>query len=142
MGKRHRGREVALQILYGIDLTGEESKVAFERAIESFALAPEVSDFALFLVRGVAEDREQLDALIGQVSEHWRLDRMSVVDRNILRVAAYELIHAPDVPARVVLDEAIEIAKSFGTEASPAFINGVLDQLAATVRERAGERRP
>jgi N utilization substance protein B len=142
MGKRHRGREVALQVLYGIDLTGEDPKVAFERAIESFSLTPETSDFALSLVRGVVESRERLDTLIGQVSEHWRLDRMSVVDRNILRLAAYELAHAPDVPTRVVLDEAIEIAKAFGTEASPAFINGVLDRLAAMVRERCGGEQP
>jgi N utilization substance protein B len=142
MGKRHRARAVALQVLYGIDLTGEDPKLAFERAIESFALPPEMSDFAFSLVRGVTETRERLDTLIGQVSEHWRLDRMSVVDRNILRLAAYELAHALDVPARVVLDEAIEIAKEFGTEASPAFINGVLDRLAATVRERCGEEQP
>jgi N utilization substance protein B len=142
MGRRRKGRELAVQVLYGIDLGGEGAEGAFDRIIGHFDVEPETVDFAQSLVRGVAEHRDKMDSLIAEVSEHWRLERMSVVDRNILRLAAYELIYRRDVPRPVVLNEAIEIAKQFGTADSAAFVNGVLDRVAAVIRERYGEGTP
>lgn len=193
MGKRRKGREIALLVLTGVDFTGEDPERAFDRFMEEFVLGPEVADtfgeeqpasaferyreafhpgqevadfrvlsepvlsfrelresvagepglaeFARALVRGVAARRQEIDALIAEVSEHWRLDRMPVVDRNLLRMASYELIATPDVPPGVVLNEAIELAKEFGTEASPAFVNGVLDRVATRIAVRDREER-
>lgn len=194
MGKRRKGREIALLVLTGLDFTGEDPERAFDRFMEEFVLGPEVADtfgeeraaqaferyretflpgqeiadfrvvrepilsfrelresvaaepamveFARALVRGVTARREEIDALLAEASEHWRLDRMPVVDRNLLRLATYELIGTPDIPPGVVLNEAIELARSFGAEASPAFVNGVLDRVAARValRDRDGRR--
>jgi N utilization substance protein B len=142
MGRRRKGREIAVQVLYGIDLGGDGPEGAFDRLIGDFDVEPETAEFAWSLVYGVTEHRDKMDSLIAEVSEHWRLDRMSVVDRNILRLAAYELIYRRDVPRPVVLNEAIEIAKEFGTADSAAFVNGVLDRVAAVIRERYGEGTP
>ena len=140
MATRRAGRELAVQILYGIDLSGEEPAAAITRHLSSFDSGADASDFARLLVEGVALHRETLDARIAEASEHWRLERMSVVDRNILRVAIYEMIYTSDVPPSVAINEAIEIAKTYGTEASPPFINGLLDRVAALVAAGPGAR--
>ncbi len=88
------------------------------------------------LVAGVASHQEELDALIVRFSEHWRLERMTVVDRNLLRLAAYELLFQPKIPPKVVINEAVEMAKRYGSEESGAFINGILDQ----IQKEAGAR--
>jgi N utilization substance protein B len=142
MGRRRKGREIAVQVLYGIDLAGNGPEGTFDRLIGNFEVEPAAADFARSLVRGVTEHRDKMDSLIAEVSEHWRLDRMAVVDRNILRLAAYELIYRPDVPPAVILNEAIEIAKEYGSADSAAFINGVLDRVAAVIKERSGEGTP
>jgi N utilization substance protein B len=81
------------------------------------------------LVEGVTAHQEELDALIRQYSEHWRLERMAAVDRNLLRLALYELLHQPAIPAKVVINEAVELAKRYGSEESGSFINGILDRI-------------
>lgn len=86
-------------------------------------------EYADVLVNGVTRERERLDAAISKASQHWRLDRMTRVDRNVLRIGAWELIFRQDVPAPVILDEAVELAKRFGTEDSGAFVNGVLNRV-------------
>ena len=150
MGQRRAGRELALQVLYGIDLTEQAPGSALESVLTSLGSDAEpdadvpaargadraTRDFALALVRDVAARREEIDKMIAEASEHWRVDRMPAVDRNILRLAIGELLGPGEVPASVVLDEAIELAKAFGTEASPAFVNGVLDRVAARVADR------
>ena len=133
MGKRRMGREFAVQVLYGIDVSGEEPVGAIARHRSSFDVDSDAAGFAQSLIHGVVEHREALDSLIAGASENWRLDRMSAVDRNILRVALYEMIYTSEVPPIVAINEAIEIAKTYGTEASPPFINGILDQAAATI---------
>ncbi len=126
---RHRGRQIALQILYQHDLAG----VPLEEAISSYKNylnpSPQAFKFAEEIVKGVVEHRSKIDELIQKYSEHWRLERMSVTDRNILRIATYEMLFRPDIPPKVSINEAVELAKEFGTEDSPAFVNGILDAI-------------
>ncbi|UCF67228.1 MAG: transcription antitermination factor NusB [Acidobacteriota bacterium] len=142
MGARHRGREAALQMLYQADQSGD----LIEQVLQSFlglldgsqteiALDPVARDFAERLARGVARERDRLDDLIRAGSAHWRIERMAVVDRNVLRLALFELLDEPDTPAAVILDEAVELAKIFGGEESGAFVNGVLDGIRRRLEE-------
>jgi len=145
-GARRLARECALQVLYQLDATarpGEPpARADADRALSQFwtefppegGAGPEVVRFAEALVRGVLENLPELDAAIQRTSQHWRLERMARVDRNVLRAAAYELTHLVDVPARAVLNEAVELGKKFGTEESGAFVNGVLDRIAREAR--------
>jgi transcription antitermination protein NusB len=135
---RRRSRECALQILYQMDVARHfESSLAPERLTElmndywtSFdSEVPVDRDMTDRLVRGVAREVAALDSTIAGVSQHWRLGRMSAVDRNLIRIAAYEIMHCPDIPRAVSINEAVEIAKRFSGAESAAFINGVLDQL-------------
>jgi len=135
MGRRRKAREVALQFLYQLDLHGEDDPAP--HAEEFWARHPvddESRAFAEALVRGATQNRAKADELIRQYVEHWDLDRMAVVDRNILRLAIYELLWAENVPAKVAINEAIEIAKKFGTRESSRFINGVLDRIHKELR--------
>lgn len=129
MGERHRARELALQMLYRHEL----SKAGLDSMMEDFdelRKAPEgVKRFALELAQGVLDQLVEVDRELAIQTANWRLERVAAVDRNILRLAAYELLHQPDTPPAVVIDEAIEIAKKFAAEESAAFINGVLDGL-------------
>ena len=133
MGARRRGREAALQILFSVDLAGEAYELAIRDHFAFLASSAEGREFAQLLVRGVAEQANAIDEMIRKVSEHWRLERMPRVDRNILRLSAYELMFMPDVPRRVTLNEAIELAKRYAGEGSPGFVNGVLDRIASEV---------
>lgn len=132
---RRRSREVALQVLYAVDVKGRggsgaiEPEEAFEQAAAHFELPEGARAFAKELCCGVAECRQELDQRLAAHSEHWRLERMATVDRNVLRLAAYEILHT-GTPTSVVIDEAVELARRFGAERSPAFVNGILDSLA------------
>ena len=136
MGVRREGRVAALQILYQLDtIEGCGLQFQLPQVIERYfahlaaEAAPEVRRFAAALSEGVVEHREALDVLIDKASRNWRVARMSRVDRNVLRVAAFELRFLPEVPAGVAINEAIEIGRRFGSSESRAFINGVLDRL-------------
>ena len=129
MGARRRGREIAVQILYQADVAGVPLSEAFATYEGYFNPSRRALEFAKELVNGVAAHQEELDAWIERFSRNWRLDRMSAIDRNILRLAAYELFHRPDIPPRVSINEAVELAKAFGSEESAAFVNGILDAL-------------
>ncbi|HET9595846.1 MAG TPA: transcription antitermination factor NusB [Anaeromyxobacteraceae bacterium] len=132
LAKRTKARERAVQALYQIDVAATDLDEALSRFWKSFEpVEREVMDLAEALVRGVARNRREIDDAIEAVSTNWRIDRMPRVDRNVLRLAVHELLHRPDVPVKVVLNEAIELGKKFGSESSGAFINGVLDKLAA-----------
>jgi N utilization substance protein B len=130
MGNRRKGRELALQALYQIEITGDASDAAVELFLSHFEGSAEAKEFARRLVAGVVSRREEIDQLIQQSADHWKLLRMAKVDLVILRVATYELLYCPDIPLNVSLDEAIEIGKRFGSDDSATFINGVLDQVA------------
>ena len=116
-------------MLYALDLAGGRGCDAFEAVAASFELPEGARAFAKQLVEGVRANLEEIDRRIGETARHWRVDRMSVVDRNVLRIAAFELL-SREVPVEVVIDEAVELARRFGGERSPGFVNGVLDALA------------
>ncbi len=134
MGGRHSGREIALQALYQIDLRGGASNDDLALFFEAFAGEDAARRFAGQLVEGVRANRAVLDREIAADLEHWSIGRLSRVDHNILRLALYELLHLDDVPARVTIDEAIELAKTYGDRDSGRFVNGVLDHLAARLK--------
>lgn len=127
MGVRRRARELALQILYQRELSGTDVEAIFAEFDELQHAPAATRDFAVTLVRGVIARIEELDGRLGEQAEHWRLDRMAAVDRNLLRLALYELLFEKETPSAVVIDEAVEIAKRFGSERSSQFVNGVLD---------------
>ena len=143
MGMRRRGRELAVQALYQIELRGDASVEGLVLFWEHSDASVRAKEFAAALVAGVREQRQRIDELITAASEHWRFERLSPVDLNVLRVATYELLQSPATPTSVVLDEAIEIARRFGTAESPTFVNGVLDQIATQlgVKPTPQERR-
>ena len=129
--KRTKARERAVQALYQIDVAAGDLDEALERFWKSFEpVEREVRELAEEYVRGVARHRRTIDDAIEAVSSNWRLDRMAKVDRNVLRLAVFELQHRREVPVKVVLNEAIEMGKKYGSESSGAFINGVLDRIA------------
>jgi len=129
LGQRRRARECALQMLFQIDLTGDRPDEVFPQFWEGQEIDVEGRRFAERLVLGTTTARARLDETIAACTEHWRIERMPAVDRNLLRLAAYEILLEPDTPAVVVIDEAVEIAKRFGSEQSGAFINGILDAI-------------
>jgi N utilization substance protein B len=130
MGARHAGREAALQMLFQLEASAATPDDVIQLFWRSFEADPEGRDYANQVVRGVAEHAGEIDARITKASENWRLERMSRVDRNVLRLATWELLQRGDVPRAVILDEAVELAKTYGTEDSKAFVNGVLSRVA------------
>ncbi|MBW1712394.1 MAG: transcription antitermination factor NusB, partial [Deltaproteobacteria bacterium] len=138
MGQRHKARELAVQFLYQLDAGGEDLELALENFQRAFGLPSKSADFFLHLIRGVDQDRTTLDQLIQRHSHHWRLRRMSKVDLNILRLAAFELSSCPDIPAKVSINEAVELAKKFGTKESGSFINGILDAICKSQEGQGG----
>ena len=135
MTRRRKAREVALQFLYQLDLQGDSDPAV--HAAEFWPHHPlddEAREFADGLVRGAMATHAKIDDVITRFAEHWDLDRMSVVDRNILRLAVYELGWRTETPPKVVINEAIEIAKKFGTRESSRFINGILDRVHRELR--------
>ena len=146
MGSRRAARELALQALYQVDLLGDgeqdpRSLVLFWEHFDPTA-DPEAREFARELVEGVRESLERIDGLIADAAEHWRLPRLSRVDLNLLRLATFELIGRQEIPASVTLNEAVEIARRFGSEESAGFVNGVLDHIARRVGAAGLSRGP
>jgi transcription antitermination factor NusB len=126
---RSQAREAALQALYQLDQRGDLGDVDVEELVAGAKLRPEALTFALRLVRGVREQQELIDAELEAVAINWNLERMAVIDRNVLRLGAYELLHLDDIPAPVTLDEMVTLAKKFSTKDSGAFVNGILDKV-------------
>jgi len=134
MSRRRKAREIALQTLYAQEVSGAEWKTAFDDNVGRRKPSDEVVEYATRLVTNVMDEKADLDAMIGTRLENWTLDRVSVIDRTILRIALSELLHCPEVPANVIMDEAIEIARKFSSADAGRFVNGVLDRLAREVR--------
>jgi len=128
--KRRRAREYALQILFQIDITNatfdEDLLRDFWQGINE---ENDVKEFTAAIVRGTLKHLEEIDNIIRETARHWSIERMATVDRNILRAAIYEILYRYDIPPSVTINEAIEIAKKYGTEESSAFINGILDKV-------------
>ena len=129
IGSRTRSREIALQVLYSCDDDVAPEPDRWEETLADAECSPEVRAFALELVEGVLGDRVRIDALIAGAADNWELSRLATVDRNILRVAVHELTARPDIPAKVSINEAIELGKRYSTAQSGAFINGILDRI-------------
>lgn len=138
MKKRRDSRVLALQVLYALDIQSDIRSLDIgtlsERATEQLHLmdtghAGSGQDLSYLLIQGVFNHLETIDSFIESASDNWTVNRLSVIDRNIIRIAVFEIAYIPDIPHRVAINEAIEIAKSFGTDNSPKFINGVLDRI-------------
>ena len=139
MKSRHRAREIALQILYQYDLEvhssgqlppqGQALVGSLVHHFEHFQVPEGLREFISQLVVGTLQEVTKLDEVLEKHASHWKVARMSSVDRSLLRMIAYEMLHIKDVPHSVLIDEAVELAKQFGTSESPAFINGILDSI-------------
>jgi transcription antitermination protein NusB len=127
-------------MLFQVEGSGVTADQAVELFWRAFEAEPEGRSYADEAVRGIAADLEELDKLISAASTHWRIERMARVDRNILRLGTWELLRRADVPRAVILDEAVELAKAFGTEESSAFVNGVLNQVAQNLGRKDPDR--
>lgn len=141
MGARRKAREAALQALFYMDHGGEFTPQALERFRGEFAPKPEAAAHFERLVRGVMATRGFLDRLIERYAENWSLERMGGVDRNVMRIALFEMLCCEDIPHRVSIDEAVDIGKKFGGEESGAFINGIVDRIRIAL-ERGEVERP
>jgi N utilization substance protein B len=129
LGKRRKSRESALQVLYQLDITKQEGPKAITQWEAHFSSSEGNDAFAERIVLGVLDHAREIDQLIERFSENWRLDRMSFVDRNILRMAIFELLYCNEIPPKVTLNEAIDLGKRYGSEDSGSFINGILDRI-------------
>jgi len=129
MGKRHRARELALQILYQLDIREERSEQILQEFWEENDTEKDVLNFANTLVKGVEEKRLEIDKLLTEFAFNWNLSRMSVIDRTILRLGSFEILFLKEIPPAVSIDEAIELAKTFGNDNSSKFVNGILNRV-------------
>lgn len=130
MTRRSRSREVALQLLVQFDMNPKVPRAVIQQFARDRLRDAEGERFCLALYDGAVTNRAAIDGRITAVAENWRLPRMAVVDRNVLRLGAHELLHTPEMPAAAAIDEAIELARRFGSKDSPAFVNGILDRIA------------
>lgn len=126
---RRIARERATQFLFGLEFTGEDWEAGLEPFLDSQPVRPAAREYAIGLIRGVRDHLEELDAAINSALENWAPERVGRIERNVLRVALYEMRYRDDVPSSVAINEAIEVAKRFADENAPRFVNGVLDRL-------------
>ena len=136
MGSRRRGRELAVQTLYAMELNPSDGHSSVQQFSGDARTDFDAVDFAEDLVNGVVSNQSMIDRTIEEKSKNWSKSRMPKVDLSILRMATYELLLRNDIPKNVTINEAIEVAKKFGTEESPAFINGILDEIAAALPDK------
>ena len=130
MRKRTRARELALQMLYQLDARGDDAWDLVDPMLQREEPgADDVHEFARELIRGTMDKRDEIDVLLKAAAQNWQLHRMAVIDRNILRMAVFEMMHLDAVPAKVTINEAIELGKRFSTKQSGSFINGILDRI-------------
>ena len=127
MGARRKARELALQMLYQHDLSGNTPDTIVSTFEDLQKSKPNTREFATRIFKGTVDNLQKIDEMIAQQADNWRLSRMAVVDRNIIRMCVYEFLHEADTPKLVIIDEGIEIAKKYGTQKSSQFINGILD---------------
>ena len=129
MRGRRKAREIALQVLYGLNFENSDVQKALDLFWSNFVAPKTAKEFAAFLVQGTCEHKDELDKLIAGCSDNWSLGRMSKVDINILRLAVFEFLYCEDIPPKVTLNEAVDLGKTFGSENSGSFINGILDTI-------------
>jgi N utilization substance protein B len=139
MRVRHRARIAALQALYEVDCSAHNPSLVIERLLEQTELPESGNEFARELALGVLDHLEQIDAMVGRYAPEWPVDQIAIIDRNILRIAIYEILLGKDTPIKVAINEAVELAKTFGSDSSGRFVNGVLGTFVA---EEAASTRP
>jgi len=139
MGTRRQARELAMQALFCMEMQNEPSMQMLERFCDHFLPSPKPQPFFLQLVKGVLDAAEQIDTLIERFSKNWKLNRMSGVDRNVMRIAVYEILYCEEIPPKVSINEAVDIGKKYGTSESGAFINGILDSIRAALEKTEGK---
>jgi N utilization substance protein B len=139
MKVRRRARSVVLQTLYEVDFTDHDLSSAFEARLEDRPLPDTAEAFAWSLAKGVQTYRTYLDSVVGELAPEWPIQQIAAVDRNVLRIAIYELLFSPEVPPKVAINEAVELAKMYGGESSPRFVNGVLGSLVSRDRAKLRE---
>ncbi len=139
MKVRRRARSVVLQTLYELDFTDHDLQRAFEARLEDRPLPDSAENFAWSLAKGVCAYRTYIDNVVGELAPEWPIQQIAAVDRNVLRIAIYELLFSPEIPPKVAINEAVELAKMFGAESSPRFVNGVLGSLVARDRAKIRE---
>lgn len=137
MTSRRRAREEALKLLFGLDLTGESADATIARSLDESGLDEPAKEFVGALCRGVAARLSEIDSTLAQFTTDWSGERLAATDRSVLRMAAYEILYCGDTPVAVAINEAVNLAKKFGTQESGKFVNGVLGSLA---RQRAGSQ--
>ena len=141
MGQRRKARESALQILYQLEFDAAGAGAAVDSFWKKKKGAAETKEYSRWLVEGILAQREEIDAAIQSISEHWRIPRMAIVDRNILRLAAFELLHTEHIAPAIVINQAIDIAKKFSGPEAATFVNGILDALRKKIQAKAAPER-
>jgi N utilization substance protein B len=139
MGKRRAARELALRTLFQIDLARLDAAETMAAALAEGTLAEDARDFARELVMGAVKKQKHIDLVIGKYARGWTLDRMANMDRNILRLAIFEILYLPDIPPAVTVDEAVELAKKYSTAESGRFVNGILGSLVRNLEAESAE---
>ncbi|RLC26566.1 MAG: transcription antitermination factor NusB [Deltaproteobacteria bacterium] len=135
MRNRRKARELAMQALFYIDMSQNDSKEAIKLFYENFVTSKRNLSFFFELINGVIKALPEIDSVIERFSSNWKISRMSIVDRNIMRLAVYEMLFCDDIPSKVSINEAIDIGKKFSAEESGAFINGILDSIRIALEE-------
>jgi N utilization substance protein B len=135
MGNRRRARELAMQALFYMDMRQGDPSEMLDHYCRCFAPPRKILPFFLKLVQGVLDSKPQLNEIIENFSSNWKVHRMSCVDRNVMRIAVYELMFCDEIPSKVSINEAVDVGKKFGTEESGAFINGILDSIRIAIEE-------
>ena len=133
MGKRHQARELALKVLFQLESSADDPDEVLSYHAAEGAATPDVANFAGQLVRGVIANRDKLDSILSETSEHWKVEQMAKVDRIVLRIAVYEITVDRHVPTKAAINESIELAKTFSGEEAGRFVNGILGRVAASV---------
>ncbi len=135
MGTRRQARELAMQALFYMDIRKDASEETLENFCGCFCTSKKSRPFFRKLVNGVLGTKDQIDALVERYSQNWNISRMSCVDRNVMRIAVYEMLYCDDIPPKVSINEAVDIGKKFGTHDSGAFINGIMDSIREALLE-------
>lgn len=140
--RRRKAREIALRMLYQMETNADDPEGALERYCTTFPHHKDVIEYSKSLLSGIIREKERIDRYIASASEHWKISRITYIDKNILRIGVYEMLFAPDIPLKVAIDEAIELSKKYGGEGSREFINGVLDRIAQDHYKKENPKKP
>ena len=135
MGRRRKAREETLRILFRLEFENKQIEKTLDQYWESKKISEEIKEYSTWLVNGIISDQAKIDNIIQQVSEHWRISRMALVDRNILRMAVFELLYEENIAPAIIINEAIEIAKKYSGDEAGTFVNGILDAVRKDLKD-------